>query len=204
MGAVHKSAIVRSAVLALELSDSHPPEEESGCAGAEWTLAQMLALFLRAGYNTGEGGRRGVSRALAALPSHRPAVSEGGGGGAGSQPASQPPPSRLLLPADRLVTPPGGCCSHRGAPAGHSVDHGILLQRLALALHQLPQRLPAPPGGVRRPGAPKGERRGAVDASRAHPRTYPCCPPSLIHTPTYPPHPHTHPPTPPAHTRRAW
>lgn len=52
------SPVVMSALLLLEAEGGHPPAEDIGCAGLRWTLAQMLALYLKAGYTEGE--RAGV------------------------------------------------------------------------------------------------------------------------------------------------
>lgn len=52
---VAHSPLVQSALLSLELSGSHPPAgEHAAAAGLEWTLAQMLALHVKAGCARGE------------------------------------------------------------------------------------------------------------------------------------------------------
>ena len=48
------SPLVRSALLHLELTGTHPAVEGSGAQGLQWTLAQALALHLRAGFDAGE------------------------------------------------------------------------------------------------------------------------------------------------------
>lgn len=57
MHAVLGSPLVISALLGLEVDGSHPVHEDSGMCGLQWTLAQMLALHLRAGYTSGEAAQ---------------------------------------------------------------------------------------------------------------------------------------------------
>ena len=61
---VAASPLLLSALLSLELACRHPPAEAAAdgpqaaaaaaCEGLEWTLAQVLALHLRAGCHSGE------------------------------------------------------------------------------------------------------------------------------------------------------
>lgn len=50
------SMVLPSALLMLEVADSHPPVAggRAGPSGLQWTLAQLLALFVRTGEKAGE------------------------------------------------------------------------------------------------------------------------------------------------------
>ena len=53
--AVRGSALVQAALLWLELSSTHPAARGADAPpNIQWTLAQMLGLYCRAGYQQGE------------------------------------------------------------------------------------------------------------------------------------------------------
>lgn len=57
MSCVADSALVQSALLSLELAGTHPAAAEpalAGAAGLDWTLAQLLAMHVKAGLAEGE------------------------------------------------------------------------------------------------------------------------------------------------------
>lgn len=57
MRVVATSPLVQSALLSLELGGTHPARAEPGtpsAAGLDWTLAQLLAMHLKAGFPEGE------------------------------------------------------------------------------------------------------------------------------------------------------
>ena len=92
---VARSRFLRSALLSLELQESHPPVDGACTASTlEWTLAQLLALHLRAG--EAEGEPRGCRRAPAPrrtscpIAAAKPAV--------GPTFLTTPAPPLLLLP----------------------------------------------------------------------------------------------------------
>ena len=53
MQAAARSPVVQSALCAVEAGGRHPQHDGSGMHGLDWTLAAMLALHLRAGYDKG-------------------------------------------------------------------------------------------------------------------------------------------------------
>jgi hypothetical protein len=56
--ALLRSSLIQSALLSLEVSGSHPVHEHGCVHGIEWTIAQMLALHLKAGYASGGAPHR--------------------------------------------------------------------------------------------------------------------------------------------------